>query len=636
MKKYYPYLSALLVFICYLFTIAPSVIQIDSGELAAVQATFGIAHPTGYPIFTLIGYLFLQFPLPFSKIFMSNLFAALFTSASVIFLSKTAYLYLSDITSVKEIPQTRKKKKTAITVNLRIDENLKIFLSISTAIFIAFSKTFWFQSASVEVYSLHLFLLSVIIYLAVLIHTEKEEKNNLWYLLALFVGLGFSNHMTTLLAVPGIIFIFFYKRRLDKSSILFGLRVALISLVVIILSYSILVIRASYDPILNWGNPENFENLLRHISGKQYQVWLFSSIAAAKKQLMYFISNLSSEYNYAILSVFAAGIFFFLKSSRTLFWFTTINFLFTILYASNYDINDIDSYFLLAYVSIGFFVLAGIIFILQYLNKKNLPSYVVALFTGLLLSAHFILNYSEVDQSGTYIYEDYTKAVLESVEENALIFSYQWDYFISASYYFQHVENFRSESIIIDKELLRRSWYYDQLENCYPNIFTGIENDVSSFKEHLKPFERGENFNSSRLEYYFQRIMTGLAANQIQSHPFYLGPEIADNEMKQGGFNLPEGYSIVPHNLLFKVVSASEYSECPLPEFKIRLPETKTKYSLFIERLTVGMLSRRALYELEFNQTERTKLYVEKILREFPGNSIPPALSEFYSKVKQR
>ena len=54
--------------IVYGFTLAPSVVHIDSGELAAVQSTLGIAHPTGYPLFTILGYLFLRIPLFPSKI----------------------------------------------------------------------------------------------------------------------------------------------------------------------------------------------------------------------------------------------------------------------------------------------------------------------------------------------------------------------------------------------------------------------------------------------------------------------------------------------------------------------------------------------------------------------------------------
>ena len=72
LRKHYAIATAAIVFIIYLFTLAPSVIQIDSGELAAVQATLGIAHPTGYPLFTMLGYLFLKIPLPFAKIYQAN------------------------------------------------------------------------------------------------------------------------------------------------------------------------------------------------------------------------------------------------------------------------------------------------------------------------------------------------------------------------------------------------------------------------------------------------------------------------------------------------------------------------------------------------------------------------------------
>ncbi|MBK7866387.1 MAG: hypothetical protein IPJ75_05025 [Ignavibacteriales bacterium] len=46
LKKYYAAITALFVFIIYFSTMAPSVLQIDTGELAAAQALPGIAHPT--------------------------------------------------------------------------------------------------------------------------------------------------------------------------------------------------------------------------------------------------------------------------------------------------------------------------------------------------------------------------------------------------------------------------------------------------------------------------------------------------------------------------------------------------------------------------------------------------------------
>ena len=63
------------------------------------------------------------------------------------------------------------------------------------------------------------------------------------------------------------------------------------------------------------------------------------------------------------------------------------------------------------------------------------------------------LNFGKVDQSHVYIYDDYTKSLLQSTEKNSIVFSYQWDHFISASYYFRFVEDFRKDIVVIDKEL---------------------------------------------------------------------------------------------------------------------------------------------------------------------------------------
>jgi hypothetical protein len=77
LKNYFYVFTGLIIFIFYFTSIAPSVVQIDSGELAAVQCTLGIAHPTGYPLFTILGYLFSLIPLPFSKIFQLNILSAI-------------------------------------------------------------------------------------------------------------------------------------------------------------------------------------------------------------------------------------------------------------------------------------------------------------------------------------------------------------------------------------------------------------------------------------------------------------------------------------------------------------------------------------------------------------------------------
>src|SRR5579864_6060332 len=78
------YLAALVgavAFVAYLFTLAPSVDFIDSGELATDCYTLGICHPTGYPLFTLIGWVFSHLPIASLPILRLNIMAAFFTAA---------------------------------------------------------------------------------------------------------------------------------------------------------------------------------------------------------------------------------------------------------------------------------------------------------------------------------------------------------------------------------------------------------------------------------------------------------------------------------------------------------------------------------------------------------------------------
>ena len=74
---------SLCVLIVYFTTLAPSVGFIDSGELAAVASTLGVAHPTGYPLFTLIGWMFANVPVGSEEIVRLNAMAAIFCAVGV-------------------------------------------------------------------------------------------------------------------------------------------------------------------------------------------------------------------------------------------------------------------------------------------------------------------------------------------------------------------------------------------------------------------------------------------------------------------------------------------------------------------------------------------------------------------------
>lgn len=636
LRKYSPYFVGFTAFLLYMLTIAPSVIQIDAGELATIQIIGGIAHPTGYPLFTIVGYFFSLLPLPFSKIFQMNLLASIYAAAAAGIISAAVRLSLRNYEKFQAVLPVKKskskKKESAKQVEPKnfLSEEIILIASASAGIIAAVNKTFWFQSTSVEVYSLHLLLVASIIYFLLKAFIE-EPKNNIskgWLFFASALALGFTNHMTTLLILPATAYLFFNQNKFNAASFVKIAKMLALFFPILILFYSYLPIRAAQNPLLNWGNPTTIDRIINHISGKQYQVWLFSSFDSAKKQFAYFASSLATEYG-LILALALAGLFYSFKHARKFFWFAFINFAFGVLYSINYDINDIDAYFLLTYIMLSFFSAFGVLFLFKKFESNKNAILIVPAITAVLAAFQIVAVFPKVNQSQNYAYEDYTKALLKHSDKSSLIFSYQWDYFISAGYYFQLVEKLRSDVIIIDKELLRRSWYYNQLAANFPEVMKRIKIESDVFLEYVAPFERDEAYNQNALEQAYRSVMTRLIETNLSDRTLYIGPELIDNEMKQGAFSLPQGYTLVPDIFFFKVVKeGSPYIPASDPDFKIRFAKEKDKYAEFIGNLVGSMLLRRAMYELQFNKIERAKIYVNKIKTDFPEYPIPQGIAD--------
>jgi hypothetical protein len=181
---------------------------------------------------------------------------------------------------------------------------------------------------------------------------------------------------------------------------------------------------------------------------------------------------------------------------------------------------------------------------------------------------------------------------------------------------------------VIDKELLRRSWYYNQLNNYDPELLKGVQNEMNQFLVALQPFEKDENYDANRLESLYKLIMSNLVKTNVNERDYFIAPEVFDQEMKRGEFVLPEGYTLVPHLFFYKVVKGNEYVPAPDPDFKIRIASNRNTYIDNIENIVGRMLSNRAFYEVQNGKSDRAKIYLKKILSDLPGFKLHPALLE--------
>ena len=599
--------------VLYLVTLCPTTDFIDAGELSTVVLTLGIAHPTGYPLFTLAGWLFAHLPIPLRSIEQMNLMAALFCSAALFMYFRFFLFFLSTLSVKNPIPLSDQDGKVSARAVTRV-----FIPAAAGTLLLGFSETYWSQALSIEVYSLHLFLVASVLFLftkAVASHLRWSDsrvtglrEDAYWYGFAFVLGLAFTNHMTTILLAPGFLYLYFTACRFTPES-----RRRLLRLVPVFLAgfslYLYLPFRASQQPVMNWGNPLDLERFLWHFTGKQYRVWIFSSTESAARQLRYFFDSVLPEFAYFPLAFAAIGIWNLFAQRKQMAIFTTLLFLGCLLYSINYDIHDIDSYFLLAYITIAIWAAAGAASLVGAVKNSQTAKRVAAVLLASCMIP-IVVNFSKVDESTLTIVEHYTKDMFKSVEPNAIVLTYQWDYFVSASYYFQVIENVRPDVVVIDKELLRRSWYFLQLQKRYPWLIERSRRELDAYLAELRKFEHDLPYDHAAIEFRYNSLIHSFIQKNYSSRPVYATPEL------EGQYT--SGYSRVPSGLAFRLFADTLYHEIVHPGYAFEVPTKKNKYVDGIVSLYGHSFFNRALYLNMFGKNAAALACVDSALRVAP------------------
>lgn len=585
---------SVLSFAVYLFTVCPVVSFIDAGELAAVAMTLGIAHPTGYPLFTLLARLAAMVPLGTEEVYRLNLFSALLTACAVGWIFKTVMLF----------------NRANIFSGQRARAWNPFPVAVGT-LTLAFSTTWWTQAVAIEVYSLHLLFLALLLYTFVKgVNDQAVNAQTISPYLLLFaflLGLSFANHLTTMLLAPAFLYLYVRIFGLKREALLRLLKLA--PFFVLGLSvYLYLPIRANAQPSLNWGNPVDLERLVWHLSGKQYRSWMFTGFESAAKQFKYFLESFSTEFHPITFIPLLVGIFAALRRSGQLFIVLLLLFFGCLLYAINYEIHDIDSYFLLAYVTAGFVVAFGVQSIWSWLSvqfsaKWRLLAWVLVLSFPV---AQWWSNRDFVDQSDNFLVHDYTQNILNHVEPNAFILTYQWDYFVASSYYAQLVKKQRQDVMVIDKELLRRSWYFAMLERKYPQLIERSREKVKLFLAELYKFEHDIPYDPAVIEARFNEMINDFIDRAMEERPVYVGGEIEPQFAYK--------YQRVPEGLLFRLLREGETPKSKPIDMVFRPTSFENDYTRSIKFLYARMLTFNAALFQEQTLTNEALHLVQQAL----------------------
>jgi hypothetical protein len=579
----------------------------DSGELGTVFWWLGIAHPTGYPLFTLLGKCWMMIPARMEEILQLNIFAALLTAVAVgVFFKATLILRRS-----KLVFQVRNRKRK------EPNDRRFILASAIASLVLGFSTTFWSQSTDIEVYPLHLVLiiLSTLLFVGGLEEqlNQSQVLSRKLILFAFVLGLSFSNHMTTILLAPGFLWLYFRVVGFGKESFRRILNIAPFFLLGLSI-YLYMPIRSSGNPLLDWGHPATLERFFWHVSGKQFRVWMFSGWNVVQKQLSYFVKNFTSEFHLAVFACIVIGMFVLFRRSRRMFIFLTFLFLTTMVYAVNYDIFDIGSYFLLSYIVLGWIAAYGIDYLFDWISDKR--SWMKAM-AGVVLTVLPIVqimnNWNSVDETKNILPQQFVWNAFSHFEPNAVVIAGLWDYFISPSWYYQFIRNERRDISILDESLLQnRSWYFMQIQRQFPELMERIRPSANLFLEELDKFEHDIPFKINTIQSRWQNFLNEIVEKSLPDHPVYIDTRI-DREFSSAYYRTPTG--------LFLRLTKKEDTTCyktALAPFGIW--DKKQPVAKDFEQYYIAVLIREADWLIKNGRAVEAKTVLAEVLCIEPGN----------------
>ncbi len=236
-KNFTPIIFFFVIFIIYLHNLSSASFAGDAGDFLAAIVVKGVPHPSGYPLFVLLGIIFNFLPFGHTVAWRVDLISALFASLAVVLM----YLISSSLVKSR-------------------------LIAVLTALTLAFFYPFWLYAEVAEVFSLAYFFVLLLFYMS--IRYSKTKNTKILYLISFFVGLSLSNHEIIIMIFPSIALLILWSNlKIIKISTIFTcFGCVLLGL----LPYIYIPIAAFHSPQLNWGEATSVQNFINIITRHDY------------------------------------------------------------------------------------------------------------------------------------------------------------------------------------------------------------------------------------------------------------------------------------------------------------------------------------------------------------------------------
>lgn len=420
----------------------------DGGDFISAAWVLGVPHPTGYPTYTMLAWLFTR--LPWGGVAWRVHLLSGFAGAGTVVL---AYLI------------GRRRTRTGEWATGSV-----VWGAVVGTLLLAFAPLFWGHAIIAEVHTLHLFFIALVLWLML----RWRDGEGPLPLAALAFGLGMGNHVTLTFLGPLILMLLWSgRRRLSWRGVL----LSALALAAGLMVYAYLPWRAATDPLINWGDPDTREGFWWMVSGRGYRRHFF---ALPRDELLPRLEDWGAisrgQFPLAAWVLAPLGLWALLRHDRWLALGSLVHAAINLVYSVGYTTSDAFVYLLPVYFYLALWMGRGAAYLLDEARQLREPERRQAVISGLLALGLLLLplfslvkKWDEMDLTHDWQAETFARETLEAVEPGGLILVGA-DAYTFALWYYHYVEEVRPDVLVINYPMLSFEWYRHTVEAHHPEM----------------------------------------------------------------------------------------------------------------------------------------------------------------------
>ncbi|XP_040268704.1 transmembrane protein 260 isoform X1 [Bufo bufo] len=438
------------VFAVYIKTLHPSLPGGDSGELITAAYELGVAHPPGYPLFTLLAKLVMVL-LPIGSIaYRVNLLCSFCGAVAASLLFRTTVRLSGSYTA-----------------------------GILAAGLYSFSRLTWQWSIAAEVFSLNNLFVVMLMGLTVEFHKAKtvSERSKISLYGAFCCGLSLCNQHTVVLYIVCIVIWVLGHQFLHKE-LSFSYLVKLgLCFATGLLPYSYLIVSSYFNQARwTWGDQTTVQGLLTHLLREEYGTFSLAKSEAGSSMgetLMFQISHMCVEITpmaqgLAVLSLLLC--FTNRESVSIVSLFTAMLLGYSLFFSWRANLNItkplflgvVERFWMQSNIVVCALAGHGLALLIRSIRSKmpnkNFIFYLEWIFTVAVVARQMHTNLSVCDQSSNYVVDKFARNILFSMPQNAIMLL-RGDLPGNSLRYLHYCEGLRPDLSLVDQEMMTYEWY---------------------------------------------------------------------------------------------------------------------------------------------------------------------------------